>query len=171
MDSLERRVRRAVKLRKHAANYYKSLPLPEQANNGDDRRYAAMGHFASYTKGLPHDEVLGEVDGDAYRALLRALHIGEPRDFDAIPLGWPDPDHRQPLTNPQAGLAFDMEGIDSHLLTIPPCYQFDSKGGHRGDRRELLAGAPARRPVRPVRHGRRGGRGAGRGQPDRDGRG
>ena len=128
MDSLERRVRRAVKLRKHAANYYKSLPLPEQANNGDDRRYAAMGHFASYTKGLPHDEALGEVDGDAYRALLRALHSGEPRDFDAIPLGWPDPDHRQPLTNPQAGLAFDMEGIDSHLLTIPPCYQFDSKG-------------------------------------------
>ena len=36
-------------------------------------------------------------------------------------------DHQALLVNPQAGLAFDVEGIDSHELVIPPPPSFSSK--------------------------------------------
>jgi hypothetical protein len=32
------------------------------------------------------------------------------------------------LTDPQSGLAYNLQGIDSHQLAIPPCYSFRSKG-------------------------------------------
>src|ERR1051326_8484559 len=47
--------------------------------------------------------------------MLRALRSGRFADFEAIPL-----QGNTPLTNPQAGLAFDTEGTDSHQLFIRP---------------------------------------------------
>jgi len=71
---------------------------------------------------LPHDEV-GEVDPRAYQALLRALATGRPEDFERIPLGV-DSGGRK-LLNPQGGLAFDLEGFDTHGLAIPPAPRMD----------------------------------------------
>jgi hypothetical protein len=58
----------------------------------------------------------------AYVALLKALESGKPADFNAIPLG-----ANTKLTNPQAGLAFDMEGPDAHALVQPPAPAFSSR--------------------------------------------
>jgi hypothetical protein len=50
-----------------AANFQRSLPLPEHPDNGDEARYPSR--FASYSKGLPHDS-LGDVNtAGMWRAL------------------------------------------------------------------------------------------------------
>lgn len=65
-------------------------------------------------KGLPHDQY-GVVDHAAYRSLHRAVSTGVPQHFQNILLGG-----NIKLVNPQAGLAFDLLGADSHALSIPP---------------------------------------------------
>lgn len=90
----------------------------QHPNNGDENFPDKIG---SYSKGLPHNND-GTVNLAAYSALLKAIKGEKPEDFDAIPLGG---DRR--LTNPQAGLAFDMEGPDSHALVQPPAPAFSSR--------------------------------------------
>ncbi len=80
--------------------------------NGDEELY--HNQIGSFTKALAHN-ALGEVDLNAYGALLKALATGQQEDFNAIPL-----DLGAKLTNPQSGLAFDLEGPDSHSLTMRP---------------------------------------------------
>lgn len=99
-------------LRTQAALAEKAVPLPPHPTNGDEALYP--NRIGNYSKGLPHNP-LGEVDPQAYAALLKAASTGNPLDFNAIPLGG-----TTPLVNPQAGLAFDLEGTDSHQLTMPP---------------------------------------------------
>lgn len=77
--------------------------------------------IGSYSKGLPHNDD-GTVVLSAYQAMLLALKSGNPADFDAIPMGGD-----RKLTNPQSGLAFDMEGADSHSLIQPPAPAFASR--------------------------------------------
>src|SRR5438046_8871501 len=88
------------------------------ASNGDDERYHTR--IASFSKTLPHNE-LGEVDGAAYAALLRALRSGRPADFETVPLGGVIR-----LANPQASFTFDLEGPDSHEIAIDPAPAFAS---------------------------------------------
>lgn len=107
-------------LRRAAAERAYSGPLPDQNSNGEETSYS-IPFVANYSKSLPHNE-FGEVQGDAYRLLLRAVGTGNFADFERIPLGIED---GQPLTNPQAGLAFDLEGPDSHGLVIPPAPRTD----------------------------------------------
>jgi hypothetical protein len=87
--------------------------------NGEEADYP---YLANYSKGLPHN-ALGEVDSDAYRRMLRALCSGEHADFDSIPLS--NAGDKRPLTNPQAGLAFDLEGPDGPSLAIRPAPRID----------------------------------------------
>jgi membrane-associated phospholipid phosphatase len=54
--------------------------------------------------------------------MLRALASGQPYFFGRIPLGG-----TRRLVNPQSGLAFDLEGPDSHALKIPPAPRLDSQ--------------------------------------------
>lgn len=102
----------ALRTRERAARIAYHRPLPDHEANGDEERYA--NRIANFTKGLPHNQ-LGEVDPAAYDALLKAVRSGRPADFAAVPLGGV-----RRLVNPQAGLAFDLEGPDAHALTIPP---------------------------------------------------
>lgn len=106
------RAARALAVRKQAAQMARDRPVHEQLANGDDLRHPRK--FGSFTKGLPHD-AFGEVDREAYSALVLALEMGEPALFEAIPLGG-----TRRLVNPQAALAFDLEGADSHSLTMAP---------------------------------------------------
>ena len=110
LDSYENRVR--------AARAETRIPVPRQITNGDERRYPNF--IGNFSKGLPHNN-LGEVDRDAYRSLLRAVREGRWDAFEEVPLGGdPDtPGGQTPLVNPLAGLAFDLEGTDSHQLAIP----------------------------------------------------
>lgn len=102
----------ALHIRERAAQLAYQRPLHAQTGNGDEDRYASR--VGNFSKGLPHNR-LGEVDPYAYHALLHALRSRRSEDFAAIPLGG-----NRPLTNPQAGLGFDLEGPDSHALTLPP---------------------------------------------------
>jgi hypothetical protein len=114
----QNRAESSFKLRVKCARTARQRPFVAHASNGDELE---VPHFAaSYSKGLPHD-ALGHVDPDAYAALRRALETRDPAAFEAIPLGF-----GVKLTSPQAGLAFDLEGPDSHHVTIPPAPRFAS---------------------------------------------
>jgi hypothetical protein len=91
--------------------------------NGDEALYP--NKIANYSKGLPHN-TLGEVDSSAYGALLQALSTEEQADFENIPMGCPDPAMQRKLVNPMSGIAFDLQGADSHHLAIPPAPAFSS---------------------------------------------
>jgi hypothetical protein len=103
---------RAYEIRLAAAEMARNRPFVAHSSNGDENRYA--NRIGSFTKGLPHNS-LGEVDAAAYGAFMSAIASGTMADFDRIPMGG-----AVKLTNPLAGLAFDLEGPDSHHLTQPP---------------------------------------------------
>ncbi len=111
----------AAKLRRDAAlAQLQATPQNLQhPTNGDEDLYPDK--IASYSKGLPHNED-GTVVLSAYQALLKAINTRSPADFDAIPMGGD-----RKLTNPQAGIAFDMQGPDSHTLLQPPPPAFASR--------------------------------------------
>jgi len=102
----------SYQVRVDAAEYNRELPVPTHPTNGDEDRYPTK--IGSYTKALPHND-FGEVNLNAYGTLLHALSTGRPADFNAIQLGG-----GRHLVNPQSGLAFDLEGTDSHQLFVPP---------------------------------------------------
>ena len=120
---------RSFELREQTAAFYRAMNSPIQQNNGDDHKYRNHNYYASFTKGLPHDPN-GEVNSDAYRGLLKALESGQLADFEALVLGSAGLPKSQRLlmVDPQAGLAFELEGIDPHQLTIKPSYAFNSAG-------------------------------------------
>ena len=101
----------SYQVRVDAAEYNRELPVPTHPTNGDETLYP--NKIGSYTKALPHND-FGEVNLPAYGTLLTAVNSGRPADFDAIQLGL-----GRHLVNPQSGLAFDLEGTDSHQLSIP----------------------------------------------------
>ena len=113
----------AFQVRRAAAQFEKDQPIPAHISNGDEQLYVKK--IGNFSKGLPHNN-LGEVDLAAYAALRHALSSGRPADFENIPMGDPDPTLRSKLVNPQAGLAFDLEGADSFALAIPPAPRFSS---------------------------------------------
>ncbi len=104
--------------RTNAAKLARSRPLVLHLNNGDEDIYP--NKIGSYSKALPHNR-LGEVDLVAYASLVKARQTENPADFEAIQLGL-----GRKLTSPQAGLAMDLEGADSHHVTLPPAPRFDS---------------------------------------------
>ncbi len=112
------RIIKAYMCRVDAASMALQRSLVEQRSNGDDERYP--NKIGSYSKALPHNQ-LGEVELNAYATLVRARTSQKPDDFELIQLGL-----GRKLTSPQAGLAMDLEGPDSHHVTLPPAPRFDS---------------------------------------------
>lgn len=131
MENAYTRRAKARKIRQDAAEEAFLRSHPEQINNGEESTYRSsdnqLNYIANFTKGLPRNTdrpelgEVGEVDPKAYRMLLKALASGNPDDFEKIPLGG-----TRKFTNPQAGLAFDLEGPDCHAVTIPPAPRIDS---------------------------------------------
>jgi hypothetical protein len=82
-------------------------------NNGDEAD-ASLNYIGNFHKGLPHDGY-GEVVQAAYKSLLDAVGPppNPPGDFTKIVLGL-----GRKLTNPQAGLATDVEGPDPSKLAM-----------------------------------------------------
>lgn len=106
-------------MRATAAESLERFDWPDHVNNGEEGDYP---YIASYGKGLPHNE-LGEVEPAAFNKLLRALTTKEPDDFESIPLG---SRKARELTNPMAGLAYDLQGPDPQAMTMPPAPRIDS---------------------------------------------
>ncbi|HEX4227965.1 MAG TPA: vanadium-dependent haloperoxidase [Bryobacteraceae bacterium] len=101
----------AEQIRIAVARNERDVPIPPHPTNGDEAEYETK--TGNYSKGLPHNDA-GEVDLAAYQAMLTALRTGKVADFESIPLGG-----AVPLVDPQSGLAYDLEGADSHQLAIP----------------------------------------------------
>jgi membrane-associated phospholipid phosphatase len=103
----------------------------DHPTNGEEDDYRDLqGHhnyIGNFSKVLPHHTAgpeIGEVKPYAYRRLLAAVDTGNPDDFDNIPRVVNDACARK-FVNPQSGLAFDLEGPDSHSLIIPPAPRID----------------------------------------------
>lgn len=124
----------ARKVRTDAAKLAYNRGLVLNPGNGEEKDYP---YVANFSKGLPHN-ALGEVDPAAYAALLTALSTGLASDFEAIPLGG-----TAKLRNPQSGLAFDLEGPDSHATTMRAAPRIDGPE-NSGEMAELYWMALAR---------------------------
>lgn len=94
-------------------------PHPVASGNGDET--GIPGLAASFTKGLPHDEI-GQVVPAAYTRLLAALASGRASDYAAIPMGG-----TARLVSPQSAFAFQMEGLDVGRVQIPAAPLFASE--------------------------------------------
>ncbi len=117
LDTRKRRVE-AFRRRFDAAATDRKIPVPSQSGNGDEALFP--NGIASFTKGFPHNQY-GEVDPTAYQQYQLAIHTGVSADFDAISMGG-----TVPLVDPQAGLAFDLEGVDVAQLSLPAAPAFSS---------------------------------------------
>jgi len=112
------RLKESYELRVDAAKLELEQGAVPHPANGDEAQFP--NGIASFTKGLPHDQ-LGETDVRIYQDYLTALGAGSQAALDALVLGG-----KVPLVNPLAGLAFDLEGADSHQLAIPAAPSFSS---------------------------------------------
>lgn len=133
---------KAQKVRVEAAQFARNQAHPLNQSNGDETRYPER--TGSFSKGLPHNQ-LGEVDSQAYDTLLGAFASGDPAVFEGITLS-PEvncPNGRRRLTNPQAGLSFDLEGPDPQACAMPPAPPVRQRRRGRGDGRTVLDGAAA----------------------------
>jgi hypothetical protein len=126
-DSTARR-EQARQIRDAAAAAEFLEPVPPHQNNGDEERYP--NKIGNSTKGLHHDPYTGEVKIEDYNALLAALATGQLSALESLAtnghLGCSDPARQRRFVNPEAGYAFDLEGIDSHQLAMPPAPAFAS---------------------------------------------
>jgi len=112
-----RRIAGIRKVRERAlALSLREVPRPAAAN-GEERDYP---YLATFGKGLPHN-ALGEPDPRVCRQLIRILNSRELDKLEALPLGGV-----RPLRNPASGLAYDLEGRDSHLCRMPAAPRMDS---------------------------------------------
>ena len=124
---VEERRKSARDTRIEAAELAAARRHEEHANNNDEVNYPAQPLIGNYSKGLRHD-TLGDPEPGSYATLLRALQSEDPADFEEITLSiLPQEARRLKLTNPQAGLAFDIAGPDAQERTMPPAPRFDSQ--------------------------------------------
>jgi hypothetical protein len=120
---IEERRLSARAVRGQAADRAAARLHQEHANNNDEVNYPTRLLAGSYSKSLKHD-ALGDPDPGSYGTLLRALESRDPGDFEEIILA---SSMAVKLTNPQAGLAFDIAGPDAQERTLQPAPRFDSE--------------------------------------------
>jgi hypothetical protein len=110
----------AVKTKAAAADA--RMILAKNRSCGDEESYPTK--IGNYHKGLPHNE-LGEVDVQAYAAMSGALAIQHSNALEKVPLGG-----SAKLSNPQGGLAFNLEGCDSQQTSMatPPSLNSSWRG-------------------------------------------
>ena len=113
----------ARQVRVEAAELAAKSQHDEHANNNDEVNYPGTPLVGNYSKSLRHDS-LGDPIPASYATLLRALQSEDPADFEEIMLAAGTP---VKLTNPQAGLTFDLEAPDPQAITMPPAPRFDSE--------------------------------------------
>lgn len=106
------RQEQALRVREQAARFQSLQAQASHPTNGDES--SLPNYIGSFSKGLPHTQ-LGEVQPSAYQSLLSALAVGTVAAMEGIDRG-----SGAKLVDPLAGLAFQMEGEDSHCLGIAP---------------------------------------------------
>lgn len=117
-EAQERREQAYQKRVQIAHNQYSITP-PTHTNNGDEE--SCPDFIASYSKSLAHN-ANGEPTAESYQSFLHAIRTGRQDDYASIIMGHP----LAKLVNPQAALAYDTQGADSHALFQPPAPTFSS---------------------------------------------
>jgi hypothetical protein len=112
------RQEQALRLRESAALFESQQPQASHPTNGDET--SLPNYIANFSKGLPHTQ-LGEVQPSAYQSLIAALQTGTVTAMEGIERG-----SGSKLINPLSGLAFQMEGADSHCFGVPAPPAFSS---------------------------------------------
>ena len=116
---LQQRAREALNLRIEAANLAFRATEYQHPLNGDENLYS--NKIASFSKTLPHNS-LGEVDLNAFAALVRAVQTQRSSAFENIPLGG-----TVKLANPQAAFSFQLDGADNYAHSMPAAPKFASE--------------------------------------------
>lgn len=124
----------AYQLRKKAAKTARHYPYRDHRNNAEEEDYrnlnapfkGQLNYIGNFSKGLKHNK-FGEVDPQAYRAMVRSMYNENPRLFERTDIMGTL--NGLNLVNPQAGLAFDLEGADPQSVTLPPAPRIDSPQG------------------------------------------
>lgn len=98
-----------------------ATPVACHTNNGDEVLYAPV-YFSQFSKGMQHDS-LGHVNPTHYASLLHAVNTRTPSSFDAILQA---PGAIRDFTNPQASMAFVLQGADPQSFHVPPAPAFAS---------------------------------------------
>ena len=114
-----RRATEAFNLRNEAARLAFQATELQHPVNGDEVTY--LNKIAGFSKTLPHNS-LGEVDVDAFRALVLAILTERSAAFENVPLGG-----TVKLANPQAAFSFQLDGADNFAHTMPPPPNFASE--------------------------------------------
>jgi hypothetical protein len=111
-------------LRARASHSYRAntaraedLNVGVQPDNGDLAQFPDFS--ALYSKSLLHDS-LGLPNAKSWRSFKKAMTSGSHPDFQNIIMGTPGGGPNSRLNGPQGGLAFDLEGLDSHATVIAP---------------------------------------------------
>ncbi len=111
-------VRRAQAFDMRSARAVSNLrTFPCQTPNSDEELYPDT-FLGSFSKGLEHDLVTGVVNPAAFEAFLDGFESG---NFSLVPLLG-----GRKLTNPQAGLMFELTGGDTQSFAAPPPPAFAS---------------------------------------------
>jgi len=99
-----------------AQNQYIDLGI--MPDNGDAARFS--DHSGNWSKALLHDS-LGIVNQNSWASFVNALSSGSFAAFQNIIVGNPGgTGFTSTLNGPQGAFAYDLEGRDSHALSIPP---------------------------------------------------
>ena len=114
----------AVRLKTSAARrqFEAVQSLPEQRQNGDERRYRRELYYASHFKCLPQND-FGEVDRVAFRTYAQALDRCSMALLERVPL---DPVAVRKLANPLGAFRYEMQGLDGWSTRMPPAPTFRS---------------------------------------------
>jgi hypothetical protein len=104
-------------------SYRTNTAQAENINVGvqpDNSDFAEFTDFsAQFSKSLLHDS-LGLPDAKSWSSMKNALMSGSFSAFQSIQVGTPGGGPNSKLNGPQGSLAFDLEGLDSHAVVIPP---------------------------------------------------
>lgn len=111
----------AYNLRVQRAFDHYAQPISCHDTNGDEALYAPV-YFSQFSKGMLHDS-LGHVDPTYYASLLRAVSDRTPSAFDQILQA---PGAVRDFTNPQASMAFVLQGADTQSFYVVPPPAFAS---------------------------------------------
>ncbi len=115
----DNRRQNAKEIRESASRMAHDRKHVTHQNNGDELRYASANFAMNFTKGLEHSSSNGLIrNAEDFWAFRSAIDEGY---VDAFTTSVPSAPNKQRLWEaPTAGLIYDLQGPDSHAVTMSP---------------------------------------------------
>ncbi|MCB1948972.1 vanadium-dependent haloperoxidase, partial [Nitrosomonas sp.] len=115
----DNRRQNAKEIRDSASRMAHDREHMKHQSNGDEQRFAGANFAMSFTKGLEHNKSNGLIcNAEDFRVFRSAIDDGY---VDAFTTSVPSaPDKKRQWEAPTAGLVYELQGPDSHAVTMPP---------------------------------------------------